>query len=245
MKRFTLLLIWALTILLLACRAKTDTASLADNDLEPDGSDLLVVDTVKTHKDPKSGWFGPKLRDVYQKGTDTPVLYCDDGPEFPIGKPITVFYVNENSTPEQSPCKKPIGVAEGRAEWINGKAIPEGQIIRIPEQEKHFHDYILVRLDSKLQRKMSPAWNNPSPIGDPCPDVSGAPGDIVERYQRKKCSIIVVNPNGWNNSALFVNWYVTGIDGISGENNSGPSISPDDVLQTITSRYGNKYVVTR
>jgi hypothetical protein len=86
-------------------KARTDT-------LEYTGG---VIDTVKVRKDPKGGWFGPKLRDVYMQGEDTPVLYCDSGPSFPTGKYVTIFYHETMSKPESSACKAAIAVLEGHS----------------------------------------------------------------------------------------------------------------------------------
>ena len=80
MKRWTpLLLLLVATALSLSCshgtngalnKDETDkSAGQRDNTIKkhPDSTDV-VIDNVKVHKDPKGGWFGPKLRDVYMHG---------------------------------------------------------------------------------------------------------------------------------------------------------------------------------
>jgi len=42
-----------------------------------------IVDPVKVRKDPKGGWLGSNLRDVYLHGEDSPAVFCGSGPEIP------------------------------------------------------------------------------------------------------------------------------------------------------------------
>ena len=93
-----------------------------------------VIDSVKMRKDPKGGWFGPKLRDVYPEGEDTPVLFCDSGPSFPTGNLVTVFYREVRSTPDSSACKEAVAVVEGKAVWKDGKPVTMVELAQMKTQ---------------------------------------------------------------------------------------------------------------
>jgi hypothetical protein len=110
--------------------------------------------------------------------------------------------------------------------------------------EEHFHDQMLVALGAR-KGEMTFAWRKPKPIGDPCPNTSGSPSDVARRYRGQKCSIVVVYPNTSIGYVFFVNWKVVGIDNGAGGDKAGPSPSPREVIQTIITKYGSKYVVSK
>ena len=82
------------------------------------GSRTLTADAVHFRKDPKGGWFGPSLRDVYISGRgDTPEVFCDSGPSVPTGEQVTLFVAYKESTPQSSECTEIFKVVKGEAEW--------------------------------------------------------------------------------------------------------------------------------
>jgi hypothetical protein len=257
MKRWMpLLLILVAAVLPVSCRRSSNETSSTQEKETPAGkhhgaskredpqSESVIIDNVKVRKDPKGGWFGPSLRDVYLKGEDTPVLFCDSGPAFPTGKLVTIFYREAESKPDSSACRAAVAVIEGEGVWKDGKAITMDELAQMREQEEHFHQENLGYLASG-RGEMTFAWRKPKPIGDPCPDTSGAPNDVARRYKGQKCSIVVVYPHDYTPFVFFVNWKVVGVDDAAGGDKDGPSPSPREVIQTITAQYGSKYVVSK
>jgi hypothetical protein len=167
------------------------------------------------------------------QGEDTPVLYCDSGPPFPTGKYVTIFYHEVMSRPESSACKAAVAVLDGEATLKDGKPVTLAELARIREQEEHFQHMAFGRQTDNFEL----AWHKPKPIGDPCPDTSGTPQDVADRYRDQNCSIAVAYDNGL---MLFVNWKVVGIDDAV-----GAGFGARDVIQIITAKYGGKYVVYR
>src|SRR5271154_2328180 len=88
----------------------------------PDAVRFASVDAVKSHKDPKGSWFGPKLLEVYLRGNteageDVPEIFCGDAPHIPTREEITVFFVYKKGTAESSSCRLIVAVAKGEAIW--------------------------------------------------------------------------------------------------------------------------------
>jgi len=203
--------------------------------------DVLTVDTVRTRKDPKGGWFGPSLWDIYPEGEDTPEVFCGSGPRVPTGEEITLFFIQKPSTAESSSCNQIIGVASGPAEWDDqtGKPITDEELKTRAEGEDHlismwfdgFHDL------------MDTAWHKIRPVGPPCTDTSGSPQSVADRYRGQKCSIAVeytdVPPRG-ETLILFVNWIVTGL-----VNDRSNPVAPEDAVANIQSNHGGQYLVVR
>lgn len=216
-----------LVVTLVGCKS-APVATGADKTQAP-LSAYVQIDTVKTRKDPKGGFFGPSLHDVYPKGEDTPVVFCDSGPEIPTGVRITIFYREVKSTPSSSTCKEAVAVVEGRAEWVDGKPMTKEEILRARDAEEHFipseHGWLQSRHAMQL------AWANPKPIGPPCPDTTG---DVAARYKGQKCSIAVVDSD--RERVEFVNWTVTGrLD--------TASYAAEGIIEAIRQKAGPQYVV--
>ena len=207
-------------------------------------SESGVIDTVKVRKDPKGGWFGPSLRDVYPKGEDKPVLFCDSGPSFPTGKLVTIFYREVESKPDSSACKAAVAVIEGEGVWKDGKAVTQAELAQMREQEVHFINEAFSPLESG-RGELTAAWRKPKPIGDPCLDTSGVPEAVSLRYKGQNCSIVVLYPNIRFGYVLFVNWNIVGINDANGDAEFGLSPTPKEVIQTIGAEYGSKYIVSR
>ena len=232
MNRWTpLLLMLVATSLSLSCSHGSNGALSTDESGKSTGQrDMVgeltytvgVIDTVKVRKDPKGGWFGRKLRDVYMQGEDTPVLYCDAGPSFPTGKQVTIYYQEVMSKPDSTACKAAVTVLDGEGTLEHGKPVTLAELARMREQEEHFIRWVGLDAD----RNMELGWRNPKPIGDPCPDVSGhhSPYDIAQLYKGQNCSVVFVYNTGY---ILFVNWKVVGRI-----NQMGPELARD-VVQTI------------
>lgn len=85
------------------------------------------MDSIRPHKDPKGGWFGPSLWDIYPKGEDTTEVFCGSGPRVPTGEEITIFFTDKHGTAESSSCRQIIAVAKGRALWDGGAGKPIGE----------------------------------------------------------------------------------------------------------------------
>jgi hypothetical protein len=78
----------------------------------------LAAEAVRFRKDPKGGWFGPKLQDIYVSGQgDTPQVFCGSGPSVPTGEQVTLFFVYKESTPQSSQCWQILKIVKGEAEW--------------------------------------------------------------------------------------------------------------------------------
>lgn len=243
MKRWTpLLLLLVATALSLSCshgtngalnKDETDkSAGQRDNTIKkhPDSTDV-VIDNVKVHKDPKGGWFGPKLRDVYMHGEDTPVLFCDSGPSFPTGKEVTIFYYEVMSKPDSSACKAAVAVIDGYGgSWYQGKAVTPAERASMIEQEESFVPEIF----APPFTQMEVGWLKAKPIGDPCPDTSGIPDAVRHRYKGQSCSVVVAYSSGYT---LFLNWKVVGLHAPLG------AALARDVIQSISAERGSKYVV--
>lgn len=209
---------------LFGCKSGTN-----DDKTDPDYSAYVQVDTVKTRKDPKGGFFGPSLRDLYVKGEDTPVVFCDAGPDIPTDVKITIFYREVKSMPSSSACKLAVAVVEGQAEWVDGKPMTREEIARARGAEEHFIPYEHSWLRSRHVLRM--AWANPKPVGPPCPDTTG---DLSQRYKGQKCSIAVVD--SIRGTVEFVNWTVVGRLDTSDQ-------ATEAVIAAIRDRAGAQYVV--
>jgi hypothetical protein len=190
-----------------------------------------VIDTVKGRKDPKGGWFGPKLRDVYKAGDDTPDVFCDSGPSIPTGKEVTIFYYEVLSKSDSSGCKAAVAVVEGYGgSWYHGKAVTAAERAHMIAQEESFVPEIFALPFTQ----MGVGWLKAKPIGDPCPDTSGVPDAVRRRYKGQNCSVVVAYSSGYT---LFLNWKVVGLQAPLG------AALVRNVVQSISTERGSKYVV--
>jgi hypothetical protein len=253
--RTPLLLLICFSFCLASCHSNSNQASNIQGDDASPGQSAeadarepyqmeLIVDTVKARKDPKGGWFGPKLQDVYPQGHDTPIPFCASGPSIPTQKLVTIFYRQSKSGPDRSACRLAVAVVEGDGTWKNGQAFTTAQLSAMRQQEEHFHPQLFVPINM-APGSMDFSWRRPKPIGPACPDPSGAPSDVARRYKGQACSLVVMYPNTSLGYVMFVNWKVTGIDDAVGADSSGPAPSPRDVVQKISAEYGASYVLSR
>lgn len=148
MSRSGLLLVCASLLSVCSCHQSTNAAlpseggfdnptQSAQKGLEPQGEFEQAIAAVRVRKDPKgSGWFSPKLRDVYTADSDDPTVFCDSGPEFPTGKWVTIFFVYQKGTPDQTACKKAISVFEGEGYWKDGKAVSRDEMLQSIRKQK-------------------------------------------------------------------------------------------------------------
>jgi len=219
----------AVLLLLALAGCNSEPSAPAEEGEETPRSAYWKVDTIKTRKDPKGGFFGPSLRDVYLQGQDTPIVFCDSGPDIPTGVRSTIFYREVNSTPSSSGCKKVVAVIEGPGDWVNGKAVTKEQILRERDREEHFIPYAHAWLRSR--NAMELAWANPKPVGPPCP---ASDGDLKWRYRGQKCSIAVVDSG--RGRLELVNWTITG-------RVTTGAYSPEQVIEIIREKAGDEYVV--
>jgi hypothetical protein len=208
-------------------------------DIQQPDEEVAVIDNVKTRKDPKGGWFGPQLRDVYRHGEDTPVIYCDSGPSVPMGKKITIFYRDMPSRPESSACRKVVDIVDGVGTWYKDKAVTQSELHEMRKHEEHFH----AAFDGRLADVMGssyPSWRNPKPVGPPCQEanIAGSPYEVHQRFKGKSCSLVVVFPTGW---VAFLNWNAIGIEGTTGDDD-GLAPSTGQIVDIIRTKYGQDYV---
>jgi hypothetical protein len=221
-----------------------DAARQTDESAPEPELNAIIVDAVKVRKDPKGGWFGPKLRDAYPKGEDTPIVYCDSGPSIPTGKPISIFYRMQESKPDSSACRQIIAIVEGEGVWAKGRAMTRAQLYQIRKEEVHFVPQVFLPIFSG-PGELTAAWRKPKPIGDPCSDSTGAPAEVAARYKGQNCSLIVEYPRaGGMGYAMFVNWQVVGINDTNGDD-EGLAPSPAQVINTVEAQYGKKYIIVR
>lgn len=234
-----------------SCKRMTKASDSVPKDAQISGSpsettepasEEIIVDNVKTRKDPKGGWFGPSLRDVYPHGEDTPEQFCDSGPSIPTGKLVTVFYRDMESQPESSACKEVVAVVDGKGVWKDGKAITMADLAGIREHEQHFEHNLLI----PIVNQMDFAWRNPQPIGKPC-DGSLLPvqdPSLVEVHTRNQnCSIVIVYQTGlYAGNAAFANWKTVGVKN-SGVDKYGPAPTTSAVIEMIRNQFGSTYVI--
>ena len=229
---------------LCSCGEKSQTAEQNRSFREPPDRMYITVDSVKSHKDPKAGWFGPSLWDIYPKGEDTAEVFCGSGPHISTGKEITLFFLDKQGTAESSSCRQIIAVAPGEESWDirAGKPITEKELKAMVEGE----DHLVAQWLDDFNRGLPPSWRNIRPIGPPCTDTSGSPDAVRNRYKNQKCSIAVRYPDYPSKpSILFLNWIVTGPPEITSGTDYSSLVAPDDVLAHIRSSVGANYVVIR
>jgi hypothetical protein len=205
---------------------------------DPSETFNVIVDTVKTEKDPKGGWFSPKIQNVYFQHSDQPVVFCGSGPSIPTGKEITIFTDHRESLPESVECNEIRQIVEGRGYWYKGRGFTEKELGVYLDNEEHL---IGSQTEGGRNHHMLRAWMKATPIGEPCTDVSGDMfNDVPRRNKGKKCSIVMLNEQ--YGLFMFINWKVVGNINQSQPLDPEHTVLVGDVLNRIATTYGNKYL---
>lgn len=232
--------ILAICLLLSSCNKEQEQKNISSEggaSPEPAEYGYVKADTVKKIEDPKAGFFGHRLQNVYPEGEDNPIVFCDSGPSIPLHKPLTIFDDPIPSKPDATACKKIIAIVEGQGVWFQGHAmtIEEAEKIKFsqPRLIKQSFGYELGRLTSE--------WETAQPNGEPCQDVAGAPADYMRERKDSECSIAVVYSGVDSKYVLLLNWKVTGRP-----NEIGPS-SPTlgEEVARIRQKFGDRYVLRK
>lgn len=224
-------------LMLVGCHERQNAATDGTPSEHEPTVEMIVVDTVKNVSDPKAGFFGAGLRNVYLHEEDQAKVFCDAGPSIPTGTEITVFFRDVGSTPKSTACKKLIAVIKGEGVWYNGRAISASDLAEIRSNEDHVIPQFFGEGSSQTQL----AWRNPTPSGKPCPDVAGSPGNFISHSKGTGCSIAVVYTRGPGyDYVLLLNWNVKGsLDEID----PSPGADHDQVVRSIGAKYGPQYVI--
>jgi len=230
------------------------------------------VDTVKVRKDPKGGWLGPNLRDVYLHGEDSPAVFCGSGPEIPTGEIVSVFSTERPSTPQSSGCEQIFAVAKGIAIWdgearktitkeelrAKGIAIADPYVHGLSDgkagktvtegelqMKAQQEEHLVGQWYDIIGASLPSAWHQIRPVGPPCTDTSGSPDAVRKRYEGQKCSIAIEYPDSpYQPSILFVNWMVTGL--LKREEwDPNPPVMPETAFAYVRSNHGDRYAITQ